>query len=773
MQAVPEVASMPLVSGDRARESDSAAVQRAAFAQAVIRGLSARPRSLDCRYLYDAHGSALFDRITRLPEYYLSRAESEILARSAARIRDLVGAGAVAELGAGSAVKTRLLLDAWLQRGPATYVPIDISREHLAVTCAALRQDLPQLAVCEIAGSYEQALPRLAAHSPLCLLFLGSSIGNLTHQQTDVFLASLGEALAGGDHFLLGVDLVKDVGSLERAYADSAGVTARFLRNLFARMNRELGTAIDLDAIEHVAYFNREMAQMEISARFRRATDIDLAEYGRRFRIGPGEAIHIEISRKFDLERNPLSPERYGFESIETFRDEQQRFALLLWRRRAKQTAASSPVRIMRQLDAVRAQTLRLIAPLTDQQLTCQHNPLMSPMVWDLGHIANYEEQWIARALYGNRRLDRDAPRNDSIYDSARHPRVRRAELALLDRDGALRFLQATRDAARVASSHCEAAQPNPLLDSGYVFAMVAQHEAQHAETMLQAIQLIAELHYEPYWRRDREELGRPSSVEVLIPAGPFVMGSDDRSCAYDNERPAHVVELPAYFIDEVPVTNRDFLGFVEDGGYQRPELWSPEGRAWLAQSGAAHPQQWRRLDGIWQERHFGREVPLRLWQPVVHVSWFEADAFARWAGKRLPTEAEWEKVAAWDLERGGARRYPWGDQAPSSSLANLGQETFAPAEVGTLPAGASFYGCEQMIGDVWEWTASEFAPYPGFEMFPYAEYSATHFGKGYKVLRGGSWATNAVAIRNTFRNWDHPQRRQIFAGFRCARSVE
>jgi iron(II)-dependent oxidoreductase len=218
------------------------------------------------------------------------------------------------------------------------------------------------------------------------------------------------------------------------------------------------------------------------------------------------------------------------------------------------------------------------------------------------------------------------------------------------------------------------------------------------------------------------------------------------------------------------PVTNRAFLRFVDDGGYRRPELWGDDGWAWLGLADAAHPAGWaRQPDGTWLERAFGRAEPLALDQPVVHVSWFEARAFARWAGKRLPTEAEWEKAAGWDLERLVARRFPWGDAPPTAERANLDQRCFAPAAVGAYPAGQSYFGCHQMLGCVWEWTDSEFEPYPGFEVFPYPEYSALHFGRGYKVLRGGSWATQPLVARNTFRNWDLPQRRQIFAGFRCA----
>jgi iron(II)-dependent oxidoreductase len=316
----------------------------------------------------------------------------------------------------------------------------------------------------------------------------------------------------------------------------------------------------------------------------------------------------------------------------------------------------------------------------------------------------------------------------------------------------------------------------DPLLADGYVYKMIAQHEAQHTETVLQTIQLIRRapddgFAYEPARRTEPKGAAVPLDAEyAVIPAGPLVMGTDDRGFAYDNERPAHVVELPRYRIDLAPVTNAQFLAFVFDGGYRRRELWSDDGWLWLKAVRVEHPGQWTRLDdGTWAERAFGRVTPLVADRPVVHVSWFEADAWARWAGKRLPTEAEWEKAAAWDLETRVARRYPWGDMPPTEDHANLDQRTFAPASVGTYPRGRSLFGCHQMIGDVWEWTASDFEPYPGFTPFPYREYSEVHFGKGYKVLRGGSWATRPIAVRNTFRNWDLPVRRQIFAGFRCA----
>jgi iron(II)-dependent oxidoreductase len=249
-------------------------------------------------------------------------------------------------------------------------------------------------------------------------------------------------------------------------------------------------------------------------------------------------------------------------------------------------------------------------------------------------------------------------------------------------------------------------------------------------------------------------------------------MGTADRSAAYDNERPAHEVYLPDYWIDGGPVSNGAYLEFVRDGGYRQSEAWSPAGQRWLAESGSHAPQFWERRGDQWTVNRFGYELPLNLREPVQHVCFFEAEAFARWAGKRLPTEAEWEKAASWDAAAGVKRIYPWGDDPPTPERANLDQVAFGPMEIGAYPEGASPYGCHQMIGDVWEWVNTDFHGYTGFEAFPYREYSEVFFGDEYKVLRGGSWGVRPGVIRNTFRNWDYPIRRQIFSGFRCARDA-
>ena len=748
---------------------DSPEESTAAFAQSVVRGLGDHPRWLHCRYLYDARGSELFERITEQPEYYLTRTETALLAQHARAIRAGVGAPTLVELGSGlSSVKTRHLLDAWADE-PARYVPVDVSLEALEASCAALAREYPGLSIRGLAASYERALPLLRELSPLVLAFLGSTIGNFNPEELGDFLERVSAALTVGDHFLLGMDLVKDVRTLEAAYNDRAGVTAEFTRNLFARMNRELGTRLDLDAIEHVAHYNDRLDRIEIFARFMREAVIELRDLGRRFRIAPGEMIMTEISRKFRADEMAATVARYGLETVRTFTDPTKAFALLLLRKRGRSALAEGRQRsAWTHLATARARTLELIDPLDDADLVRQVSPLLSPVVWDLGHVANFEEQWSIRAL--DPAVPADFVR-DRIYDPIANPRPTRKHLPLGNRAACLAYLHEVRQRARQRLAQLDLDASDPLLADGYIYKLIAQHEAQHSETILQAVQLMEGLVYEPARRREPPAAVVPVDPEsAVIPAGPFVMGTDDRGFAYDNERPAHAVDVPRFRLDLAPVTNGQYLAFMLDGGYRRRELWTDDAWLWLQGARAAHPAQWvRNADGTWSERAFGRTAPLVPDRPVVHVSWHEAVAYARWAGKRLPTEAEWEKAAAWDLEKRVARRYPWGDLSPTDDHANLEQQTFAPAAVGAYPRGRSFFGCHQMIGDVWEWTASDFAPYPGFEAFPYREYSEVHFGRGYKVLRGGSWATRPIAIRNTFRNWDLPERRQIFAGFRCA----
>jgi iron(II)-dependent oxidoreductase len=358
-------------------------------------------------------------------------------------------------------------------------------------------------------------------------------------------------------------------------------------------------------------------------------------------------------------------------------------------------------------LDEARASTLALISGLSDEDLERVHSPIMSPLVWDLGHIAAYEDLWLAHRHAGLELLRGDLA---ELYDAFETPRAVRGEIEALGPAAAREYLAAVR--ARTSEALARGG-----LGDGTIYEMVLRHELQHSETMRQTMAIAGLLP-----PRDRSRLEQPlRAIEaaeqwLAIPAGPFAMGAEPEGFAYDNERPRHMVDVPAFQIARRPVSNGSWMRFSEGGGYERREWWSAEGWAWKQEYDITHH------DGVASGAGGLQSAP------VCHVSWFEADAFARAHGARLPTEAEWEKAATWEHE------------TPES------------------------------IGLVWEWTASAFHGYPGFSAYPYREYSEVFFGENYRVLRGGSWATDPRVATLTFRNWDLPLRRQIFAGVRLAR---
>jgi iron(II)-dependent oxidoreductase len=423
-------------------------------------------------------------------------------------------------------------------------------------------------------------------------------------------------------------------------------------------------------------------------------------------------------------------------------------------------------------LTEARDRTLLLISELSDEDLHQQHDPLMSPIIWDIGHIAHFEELWLTQNLDGPIEFS-EMP---GMYNPFEHPRATRASLALPTLAEMKARLEKIRSRVLDRLETVEFEEGNPLLRDAYVYHMVLQHEYQHNETILQTLQLKKG---EPYRAPRAHALATSQSGAtaqaargrmISFEGGAVTIGTDDRSAAYDNERPRHEIDLHPFLIDREPVTNGRYLDFMSDKGYERKELWSEAGRRWLAETGASSPKYWTRDGDRWTNRTMDliREVdPSR---PVCHVCYHEAEAFAKWDGKRLPTELEWETAASWDPLSAQVRAYPWGDSKADSQSANVDQLSFDTAPIGSYEKNVSPIGCYGMIGDVWEWTSSDFSGYPGFQSFPYKEYSEEFFGSDYKVLRGGSWATRPGAIRNTFRNWDYPIRRQIFSGFRCAR---
>jgi iron(II)-dependent oxidoreductase len=415
---------------------------------------------------------------------------------------------------------------------------------------------------------------------------------------------------------------------------------------------------------------------------------------------------------------------------------------------------------------AARARTLCLMADLDGERLLGPMLRIVNPPLWEVGHVGWFQEHWCLR--YRDERSPL-APSSlahaDALYNSATVPHDSRWELPLPDLEGTLDYLQ------RVLENVLERLErEGATAHLSYFIQLAVCHEQMHCEAFTYTRQTLG---YPPP-RGDRPTAvtaGEECAGDVEIPGGEFAMGAVPADgFVFDNEKWAHLVRLDAFRIARAPVTNAEFIAFVEDGGYQRRELWSAEGWAWRTRNDAQAPVYWLKQDGRWMRRWYDRICELPLRAPVIHVNWFEADAYCRWAGRRLPTEAEWEFAAATGPENEGRKtRYPWGDDPPSGSRANLYGQGGDCAEVGAFAAGDSAWGCRQMLGNVWEWTADWFHPYPGFVRDPYKEYSEPWFGD-HKVLRGGCFATWAGLLRNTWRNFYTPDRRDVFAGFRtCA----
>ncbi len=410
-------------------------------------------------------------------------------------------------------------------------------------------------------------------------------------------------------------------------------------------------------------------------------------------------------------------------------------------------------------LDSARRRTLAL-TDFDEAELTRQHSPLMSPLVWDLAHIGQQEEYFlIGRLAWGSPAGDPVfRPEIAALYDAFRHPRASRISLPLLDSRASRRYLAEVRERVLELLGGSDPLAVDPgAAGAPFVAALVAQHELQHVETMLATHQLregAALLSGAPL------PVGREVSGgfedSVLIPAGPALIGADATAAAtsLDNERPQHWVQLRAYRIGRVPVTNAQWQEFIADGGYRDGRWWSPDGWAHCVREQLTAPLFWTPDEaGGWTRRRFGVTEAVPAAEPVQHACFYEAEAYARWARARLPTEQEWEQAAA----------------GSTGAAANLGGAALRPAPVGAYPQGASAYGVEQLLGDVWEWTSSTLLPWPGFQPMIYDNYSAPFFGPDYRVLRGGSWATDPFAVRTSFRNWDLPIRRQIFTGVRLA----
>ena len=420
------------------------------------------------------------------------------------------------------------------------------------------------------------------------------------------------------------------------------------------------------------------------------------------------------------------------------------------------------------QVRDTRKRTLQLIAGLDDKQMMGPRMATINPLRWEIGHTAYFYEYWILRHHLGEPPLLRQA---DALFDSISIAHDERWDLPLPEIPDVLAYMQAVEN--RVCE-HLDNAPADPARD--YLTQYAVYHEDMHTEAFTYTRQTLG---YPPPvldTLAPATDSGAGLAGDADIPGGSFMLGAPpDSGFVFDNEKWAHHCEVAPFRIARAAVSNREFAAFVDAGGYANRHYWGDDGWTWRTQTGLEHPVYWRRDGDGWQQRRFDIWYPLPPHAAVVHVNWHEAQAYCRWAGRRLPTELEWEVAAAGQPTSDGKglaetkRYFPWGETAPTAELANLDGYALGTIDVGALPGSDSAFGCRQMIGNVWEWTDTTFGPYPGFTPDMYADYSQPLFGQT-KVLRGGAWPTRGRMIRNTWRSYYGPDRNDVFAGFRtCA----
>lgn len=419
-----------------------------------------------------------------------------------------------------------------------------------------------------------------------------------------------------------------------------------------------------------------------------------------------------------------------------------------------------------------RERTFDLVADLNDEQLIGPYLPIVNPLLWEIGHVAWFQEKWVLRHACKRKPIRNGA---DTVWDSMAIAHDTRWALSIPSREETFAYMREVRDAV---IETLEKGRLSPELI--YLVRYAVFHEDMHTEAFTYTRQTLG--YPPPQFSNSVNPLPEDcmdgaAHGDVEIPGGTFLLGAaPDEVFVFDNEKWAHPVHVKPFSIARAAVTQSEYAAFVDDDGYRRGDFWSPEGWDWRKSVDAEHPIYWQRdTDGEWLRRHFDEWVPIEPYLPVIHVNWHEAEAYCRWAGRRLPTEAEWEMAAAAEPHTEGRglltakRHFPWGDEPPTPERANLDWNQLGCVNVNAVPESDSAFGCRQMIGNVWEWTSSSFHPYPGFEVDLYKEYSEPWFGSR-KVLRGGCWTTRSRMLRNTWRNFYTPDRRDVLAGFRtCA----
>ena len=723
----------------------------------VRAGLGHRPRALPPLLFYDTRGSELFEAICKLPEYYLTRAECSILETQCDAIAAACdGVVTVAELGSGSSVKTEILLRALLESGRRVrYVPIDISEAAVAGAAQRLERALPGLEIRGLVAEFETGLAHLkqSVIGQCLLLFLGSNLGNFEPSAARCFLRAVRAAVGREGRLLLGLDLVKDPAILQRAYDDAQGVTAAFNLNVLRRINEALGGAFELDRFRHRARWNPSAQRIEMHLVSTADQRVHIQALDTWFDFAAGETIKTENSYKFTLPGIDAMAAATGWRVGARWLDDEGYFSLQLLEPSTTEVTLRDPDReqLLVRLHAIRDASAALCQPLEAEDYSVQSMPDVSPPKWHLAHTTWYFERFLLRAF----RPDHPVVHPDyeflfNSYYEAVGERDPRPERGLVTRP-TVRDVLVYRSQIDVGlAALIDSAPQEHWPQIAFRLELGLQHEQQHQELLLMDIKHILFQNRIPTAYQDGTAF--PADLTPLqwirFDAGLRQVGYDGEGFAFDNERPRHPTHVAAFEIASRCVTNGEYLAFIEAGGYDKPQLWLSDG--WAAARGQnwQAPLYWRKHQGAWWEFTLAGWTRLDPDAPVCHVSFYEADAYACWAGARLPTEEEWEVAAS--------------ECAIDGNFVESGH---------LHPRAARGDGLTQMFGDVWEWTRSAYAPYPGFKPFAGAlgEYNGK-FMANQQVLRGGCCFTPRAHVRATYRNFFYPHQRWAMQGFRLTR---
>jgi dimethylhistidine N-methyltransferase len=752
----------------------------AALANDVREGLGAHSKSLPSRWLYEGVGSELFELITELSEYYPTRVERAILTEHSNEIVLMSGSRKVIELGSGMSEKTRLLLDSFYEVDRLdAFTAMDSADQTLRVSVKDRSARYPRAAVSGVVADFNEDLSGMPAGPERLLMFLGGTIGNLSRWKRARLLAHFADLLGESEHVLIGADLVKDPGRLIAAYDDSQGVTAAFEKNVLEVVNVNLGANFDLDRFEYVARWNRQSEVVEMGLLSLGDQDVEIKSLGLSVHFNDGEELRTEISTKFHVSGLTRELKLAGFDVVRAWQDDSGDFAVILARRNtgranvvrrleAKQAEGplnSSPTVSLEGYCEVRAATEVLAERLSSEDQTVQSMPDVSPTKWHRGHVTWFFEQFaLLPHSPGYRPIDdRYLYLFNSYYESAGR-RYARGDRGLLSRPGVVE-VTSYREIVDEAMGRFLVAGPSQ--EASALVELGLHHEQQHQELILMDIKHVLGIHpyapsYSPveFARRviDDSSLGWASHPGGLVDIGAHsptnATGAMDftRGFVFDNEAPRHAVWLEPFAIADRLVTAGEWLQFIDDGSYERVSLWLADGWAVNQAEHREAPLYWSKGKGGWEVFTLHGREPLSPGEPVVHVSYYEAEAFARWAGARLPTEAEWEAVA-------GAAA------PPTHEAIALHPRPASPALIKGEP--------RQLFGEAWQWTSSAYLPYPRFEPLKGAvgEYNGK-FMVGQHVLRGSSAITPPGHARTTYRNFFPPGARWPFTGVRLARDI-